>query len=185
MPIRVRSMFLTCCCFVQKLLKLQPVVGLLLGWGGGWWLGVDGVGGQVGRWVPAGRWVPSANSQPCEKLRAKTFLDEVFHASGPSIATRPRGNGCAGRQRSLAAPPTWPQPPTSLPSGGGRQGHLVLVLVGYSHAGAASGGSAAGAWERAQAGRCRHPASGGSGWWGARGMGGGCPFYYVPPLDLK
>ena len=51
LPIRVRSMFLTCCCFVQKLLKLQPVVGLLLGWGGGWWLGVDGVGGQVGRWV--------------------------------------------------------------------------------------------------------------------------------------
>ena len=112
MPFRVRSMFLTCCCFVQKLLKLQPVVGLLLGWGGGWWLGVDGVGGQVGRWVPAGRWVPSANSQPCEKLRAKTFLDEVFHASGPSITTRPRGNGCAGRQRFLAAP----QPPYLRPS---------------------------------------------------------------------
>ena len=47
LPIRVRGMCLTCCCFVQKLLKLQPVVGLLLGWGGGWWLGVDGVGGQV------------------------------------------------------------------------------------------------------------------------------------------
>ena len=56
--------------------------------------------------------VPSANSQPCEKLRAKTFLDEVFHASGPSITTRPRGNGCAGRQRFLAAP----QPPYLRPS---------------------------------------------------------------------
>ena len=106
-------------------------------WGGGNW-GASGGGGACRCSGQVGGRVPSANSQPCEKLRAKTFLDEVFHASGPSITTRPRGNGCAGRQRSLAAPPTWPQPPTSLPSGGGRQGHLVLVLVGYSHAGAAS-----------------------------------------------
>ena len=72
LPIRVRSMFLTCCCFVQKLLKLQPVVGLLLGWGGGSW-GVSGGGGAGvrGWWVCAVLLVASANSQPCEKLRAK------------------------------------------------------------------------------------------------------------------
>ena len=31
LPIRVRNMLLTCCCFVQKLLEVQTVVGLLLG----------------------------------------------------------------------------------------------------------------------------------------------------------
>ena len=31
MPIRVRNMLLTSCCFVQKLLEVRTVVGLLLG----------------------------------------------------------------------------------------------------------------------------------------------------------
>ena len=37
LPVRVRNMLLTCCCFAQKLLEVQTVVGLLLG--GGWQLG--------------------------------------------------------------------------------------------------------------------------------------------------
>ena len=75
---------------------------------------VCGVGGCA---VPRAM-LPSANSQPREKLRARTFLDEVFHASGPSIATRPRGNGCAGRQRSLAAPNL--HPPSLPPEEAGK-----------------------------------------------------------------
>ena len=56
--IRVRNMLLTCCCFVQKLLKLQTVVGLLLGGRGGAWFQWRYVGWRVGRWV--GGWVGGA-----------------------------------------------------------------------------------------------------------------------------
>ena len=45
--------------------------------------------------------VASANSQPCEKLRAKNVLGRgAFHASGPSITTRPRGMGVLGAKGS-------------------------------------------------------------------------------------
>ena len=76
------------------------------------WSAVGGrvaAGGLVAVVVPVcgvGVWAvlleASANSQPPKKLRAKNVLGRgAFHASGPSITTRPRGNGCAGRQRFL------------------------------------------------------------------------------------
>ena len=64
LPIRVRNMLLTCCCFVQKqLLELQTVVGLLLG--GGW--------GVAGVMVPVGvrGWWPTGPHSPPKRAASK------------------------------------------------------------------------------------------------------------------
>ena len=89
LPIRVRNMLLTCCCFVQKLLELQTVVGLLLG--GGW--GVAGVMVPVGvrGWWPTGPHSPpkSCEQKTLEPIRRAERGGGGLRALARSITTRP------------------------------------------------------------------------------------------------
>ena len=81
LPIRVRNMLLTCCCFVQKLLEVQTVVGLLLG--GDW--GVAGVMVPVGVSCGWCWWPPKS----CE------------HKNARAHPPRREGRGGLARARSL------------------------------------------------------------------------------------
>ena len=91
LPIRVRNMLLTCCCFVQKLLELQTVVGLLLG--GGWLGGCWGDGACRCSWL-----VAHGTSQPPEKSCEQKALEPIRRAERG-------GGGLRGLARSITTRP--------------------------------------------------------------------------------
>ena len=105
LPIRVRNMLLTCCCFVQKLLELQTVVGLLLG--GGW--GVAGVMVPVGvrGWWPTG---PHSPPKSCEQKNARAH-PPCRKGRGGSLALLPLGQkracDCLGRSFGIQRGTRW------------------------------------------------------------------------------
>ena len=84
-------MLLTCCCFVQKLLELQTVVGLLLG--GGWLGGCWGDGACRCSWL-----VAHGTSQPPEKSCEQKALEPIRRAERG-------GGGLRGLARSITTRP--------------------------------------------------------------------------------
>jgi hypothetical protein len=94
---------------------------LACGWGGR-----GAAGGVVAVVVPAGVrgwWVQAACARSqvpaLTRSHAKSGEQKSALGRGFSIATRPRGNRCAGRQRSLAAPAPNLQPPYLPPEEAG------------------------------------------------------------------